>query len=49
MTFTTLHTFDQEGLYNTLYGIGYGKGPVECTESRAGGSLWREPLGRLRS
>ena len=26
VTFTTLHTFDQEGLYNTLYGIGYGKG-----------------------
>lgn len=25
-TFTTLHTFDQEGLYNTIYGIGYGKG-----------------------
>ena len=25
-TFTTLHTFDQKGLYRTLYGIGYGKG-----------------------
>jgi hypothetical protein len=25
-TFTTLHTFDQKGLYNTMYGIGYGKG-----------------------
>jgi hypothetical protein len=25
-TFTTLHTFDQKGLYNTIYGIGYGKG-----------------------
>jgi hypothetical protein len=25
-TFTTLHTFDQRGLYNTIYGIGYGKG-----------------------
>lgn len=25
-TFTTLHTFDQKGLYHTIYGIGYGKG-----------------------
>jgi hypothetical protein len=25
-TFTTLRTFDQRGLYNTIYGIGYGKG-----------------------
>lgn len=25
-SFTTLHTFDQKGLYNTMYGIGYGKG-----------------------
>jgi hypothetical protein len=23
---TTLHTFDQKGLYNKIYGIGYGKG-----------------------
>jgi hypothetical protein len=23
---TTLHTLDQKGLYNTIYGIGYGKG-----------------------
>jgi hypothetical protein len=23
---TTLHTFDQKGLYNTIYGFGYGKG-----------------------
>jgi hypothetical protein len=25
-SFTVLHTFDQKGLYNTMYGIGYGKG-----------------------
>jgi len=25
-TFVVLHTFDQRGLYNTIYGIGYGKG-----------------------
>ena len=25
-TFTTLRTFDQKGLYHTMYGIGYGKG-----------------------
>ena len=25
-TFTRLHTFDQKGLHNTIYGIGYGKG-----------------------
>jgi hypothetical protein len=25
-TFTTLHTFDQKSLHNTIYGIGYGKG-----------------------
>jgi hypothetical protein len=25
-TFVRLHTFDQKGLYHTLYGIGYGKG-----------------------
>jgi len=25
-TFTILHTLDQKGLYNTIYGIGYGKG-----------------------
>jgi hypothetical protein len=24
--FTTLHTVDQKGLYNTIYGFGYGKG-----------------------
>ena len=24
--FTRIHTFDQKGLYNTIYGIGYGKG-----------------------
>jgi hypothetical protein len=24
--YSTLHTFDQKGLYNTMYGIGYGKG-----------------------
>lgn len=24
--FRVLHTFDQKGLYNTIYGIGYGKG-----------------------
>ena len=26
MTYTTVHTLDQKGLYNTIYGIGYGKG-----------------------
>ena len=25
-SFSTLHTLDQKGLYNTVYGIGYGKG-----------------------
>lgn len=25
-TFIRLHTFDQKGLYNRIYGIGYGKG-----------------------
>ncbi len=25
-TYSTLRTFDQAGLYNTIYGIGYGKG-----------------------
>ena len=25
-TYQILHTFDQKGLYNTIYGIGYGKG-----------------------
>lgn len=25
-TYKILHTFDQKGLYNTIYGIGYGKG-----------------------
>jgi hypothetical protein len=25
-TYTTVHTLEQKGLYNTMYGIGYGKG-----------------------
>jgi hypothetical protein len=24
--YTTIHTFDQKGLYKTMYGVGYGKG-----------------------
>jgi hypothetical protein len=40
-TFTTLRTFDQKGLYHTMYGIGYGKGKnpivnvIECSSEVA--------------
>lgn len=38
--FTTLHTFDQKGLYNTIYGIGYGKGKHPIPNVIEAGAKW---------
>ena len=47
-TFTTLRSFDQKGLYNTLYGIGYGKGknPIVNVVDTAAKWLHENNLGR---
>jgi len=49
-TFTILRTFDQKGLYHTMYGIGYGKGKnpiVNVIDSAAkwlhGNNLGKQP------
>ena len=48
VNFTTLHTFDQKGLYNTIYGIGYGKGksPIINVIDTAAKWLHENNLGR---
>ena len=45
---TTLHTLDQKGLYNTMYGIGYGKGkhPIANVIDAAAKWLHENNLGR---
>jgi hypothetical protein len=45
---TTLHTFDQKGLYNTIYGIGYGKGknPIPHVIDAAAKWLHENNLGK---
>jgi hypothetical protein len=45
---TTLHTFDQKGLYNTMYGIGYGKGkhPIVNVINAAAKWLHENNLGK---
>lgn len=47
-TFTTLRSFDQKGLYNTLYGFGYGKGknPIVNVIDAAAKWLHENNLGR---
>jgi hypothetical protein len=47
-TFTTLHTFDQKGLYHTMYGIGYGKGknPIVSVIDQAAKWLHENNLGK---
>ena len=47
-SFTRLHTFDQKGLYNTIYGIGYGKGknPIINVIDAAAKWLHENNLGR---
>jgi hypothetical protein len=47
-TFTVLRTFDQKGLYNTIYGIGYGKGknPIVNVIDAAAKWLHENNLGR---
>jgi hypothetical protein len=47
-SFTTLHTFDQKGLFNTMYGIGYGKGknPIVNVIDAAAKWLHENNLGR---
>jgi hypothetical protein len=47
-TFTTLHTFDQKGLYHTIYGIGYGKGknPIVSVIDQAAKWLHENNLGK---
>jgi len=39
-TFKVLHTFDQKGLYNTIYGIGYGKGKHPIPNVIEAGAKW---------
>jgi hypothetical protein len=48
-TFTTLRTFDQKGLYKTMYGIGYGKGknPIVNVIDAAARWLHENNLGKL--
>jgi hypothetical protein len=47
-TFTTLHTFDQKGLYHTMYGIGYGKrkNPMVSVIDQAAKWLHENNLGK---
>jgi hypothetical protein len=47
-TFTILRTFDQKGLYHTMYGIGYGKGknPIVNVIDAAAKWLHENNLGR---
>ena len=47
-TFTRLYTFDQKGLYHTLYGIGYGKGkhPIPTVIDAAAKWLHEHNLGK---
>jgi hypothetical protein len=47
-SFTRLHTFDQKGLYNTMYGIGFGKGknPIVNVIDTAAKWLHENNLGR---
>jgi hypothetical protein len=47
-TFTTLHTFDQKSLHNTIYGIGYGKGknPIVNVIDEAAKWLHENNLGK---
>jgi len=47
-TYTRLHTLDQKGLYNTIYGIGYGKGknPIVNVIDAAAKWLHENNLGR---
>jgi hypothetical protein len=39
-TFTTLHTLDQKGLYNTIYGIGCGKGKHPLVNAIDAAAKW---------
>jgi hypothetical protein len=39
-SFKVLHTFDQKGLYNTIYGIGYGKGKHPIPNVIEAGAKW---------
>jgi hypothetical protein len=41
--FRVLRTFDQQALYNTMYGIGYGKGkhPIPNVIEAAAFGIWR--------
>jgi hypothetical protein len=39
-SFNVLHTFDQKGLYNTMYGIGYGKGKKPIINVVDAGAKW---------
>jgi hypothetical protein len=39
-TFTILRTFDQKGLYHTMYGIGYGKGKNPIVNVVDAGAKW---------
>jgi hypothetical protein len=47
-TFTKLHTFEQKGFYNTIYGIGYGKGknPIVNVIDEAAKWLHENNLGK---
>jgi hypothetical protein len=47
-TFIILHTFDQKGLYHTIYGIGYGKGknPIVSVIDQAAKWLHENNLGK---
>jgi hypothetical protein len=47
-SFTVLHTLDQKGLYNTMYGIGYGKGknPIVNVVDAAAKWLHENNLGK---
>jgi hypothetical protein len=46
--FTILRTFDQKGLYHTIYGIGYGKGknPIANVIDAAAKWLHENNLGK---
>jgi hypothetical protein len=46
--FTRIHTFDQKGLYHTIYGIGYGKGkkPIISVIDAAAKWLHENNLGK---
>ena len=39
-TYKIVHTFDQKGLYNTIYGIGYGKGKHPIPAVIEAGAKW---------